>query len=176
MEESLGKIEHGELTYKDFLSGEWKNWLEEPYILTKQNGWLDCERPSPAQVIWLKKLADMCREEIPQEVIESKVLTGKWIERFKKEAPCIITQTGIEAVDVSGVPCFRFKLFFTKKPPDEIKEYLRAEIFKFRWDEKSGFYCHYQRKNKDDVTLKRDKVVKYLCSRSNELSYSVVEQ
>ncbi len=176
MEEFLGKIEHGELTYKNFLGNEWENWLKEPYRLTKGKGWLDCEGPSPAQIKFLNKLAGLCGVEIPQEVIESKTFTGEWIERLKKEAPCIIELTDIESVDVKGVSCFRFKLFFTKKPPDEIKEYLKTKKFKFQRDEQLGAFYHYQRQDKDNVIDKKNVVIDYLRNRSNELDYSVVNQ
>jgi DNA topoisomerase-1 len=131
MEEELEKIEHGENSYEEFLRQEFE-WLREPYEHVKEKGWLSGDRPTPAQVRFLKSLARETETEVPEEVLKSKDDVSEWIDRLQEEQDHVITLTDIREVDVGGVDCFRFRLKFNKPLPDEEKEFLKEHKMKYK--------------------------------------------
>lgn len=131
MEEQLEKIEQGDVSYEEFLAREFE-WLREPYEHVKEKGWLSGDRPTPAQVRFLKSLAKETDTSVPDDVLESKEEVSDWIDRLQEEQEHVITLTEIHEVDVGGVDCFRFQLTFNKPLPDEEKEFLKEKKMKYQ--------------------------------------------
>ncbi len=131
MEDDLDRIESGELSYTEYLQNEF-SWLEEPYELALDRGWLDSDRPTPAQLEYLDSLADETGMEVPGEVRESKDKTSQWIEKLLDEIDARVQLTDITETEVNGVAVYRFRLYFNESLPDGEYEYLRERGLKYK--------------------------------------------
>lgn len=152
MEQKLEKIEQGENDYETFVREEFE-WLRETYELTREKGWISGNRPTPAQVDYLEHLAEQTGQEPPEEAFTSREKVSEWIDRLKEEVPSIVRLSDIEQVEVGGVECYRFRLFFNKPLPDEEKEYLKDMNMKYKRGG-SGRLPSYQLQRQDRQTVK----------------------
>jgi DNA topoisomerase-1 len=112
METGLSDIEHGKLRYEEFLDREF-TWLRPPYEQASREGWLDKDKPTPAQVKFLKELAVKTSTQISEEVFQSKREVEVWIEKLKKienDKPKY-SISEVAQVDVGAVKCYRVELF-----------------------------------------------------------------
>lgn len=131
MEEDLEKIEKGEESYEDYLLQEFE-WLREPYEYAREHDWLRGDRPTPAQIEYLKELVEQTGGEVPESVWDSKERISRWIDKLQKEEEPFLKLTHIREVDVSGVRCHRFLLQFNKPLPDEEKDFLKEKKMKYK--------------------------------------------
>ncbi len=130
MERELDRIEKGESSYEEFLAKEFE-WLQEPYEKSRTRGWLNGNRPTPAQVKFLKELEKRAGVEVAEKVYQSKDETSRWIGKIQDEIEPFLKLTGINEVDVSGVPCHRFKLLFNRPLPDDEKQFIKDKKLKY---------------------------------------------
>jgi len=151
MEEELEAIERGENSYETFLSGEF-NWLRETYELTREKSWLSSDRPTPAQIDYLRQLAEQTGVEVPEEAYSAREETSEWIDRLQEEVSPMVRLSDIEQVEVGGVDCYRFRLFFNRPLPDEEKDYLKGLKMKYkRGGEGRPPSYQFQRQNREEV-------------------------
>ncbi len=173
MEEELDRIERAESSYEEFLQQEFK-WLREPYEKANKSGWLSGNRPTPAQVKFLKQLEKRAEREVPPEVYESKEMTSEWIDRLQEEEKAVVQITGIEKVDVSGVMCHRFELRFNKRLPEEEREYLKEKNMKYspgNVERFPGF--RFQRQDYKTVEDFRNELIERYSSKNSPLEATV---
>jgi len=83
MEAGLSEIERESSNYEVFLAREF-DWLREPYEIAFRKGWLDDDKPSPAQIELLKKLAGELGVDILKKVFKSKIESKRWIDKLIK--------------------------------------------------------------------------------------------
>ncbi|MGM0441140.1 MAG: type I DNA topoisomerase [Elusimicrobiota bacterium] len=158
MEDRLTKIEEGKLSYEKFLKKEF-NWLEEPYKIASKKGWMDNKHPTPAQIDYLKNLVKETGHQVPEEVYNSKEEVSDWIGKLKKEVPDILKFSKIKKVDVSGVECYRFKLYFNFKLPDEEIKFLKNNKLKYKPGRKGTMPSYqFQRRDKEKVKKLKQKL------------------
>lgn len=151
MEADLDRIEDGELSYQEYLSREFE-WLEEPFEAARTQGWLDADRPTPAQLDYLLSIAEETDTTIPDEVLASKERVSDWIDKLREEVDPRVTLTDIVETEVSGVAVHRFRLYFNKPLPDEEYAFLREEGFRYiegDGDQLPGF--QFQRQDRETV-------------------------
>ncbi len=89
---------------------------------------MNADKPSSRQIEYLIELAKTCEKEIPDEVLASKELVSQWIDRLKEQIDkdkLKVEITDIEPIDVKGVPCFKFRMYFSKRIPTEIRDHLK---------------------------------------------------
>ncbi len=168
MERRLTKIENGNLSYEKFLKREFK-WLKEPYKIAQNKGWMDNNHPTPAQVEYLENLVKETGHRVPGDVYSSKKKVSKWIGKLKKEVPRMLKLAKIKKVDVGGVKCYRFKIYFNfKLSPEEI-EFLKKHKLKYKSGSKGTMPAYqFQRQNKKKVKELRRKLLKrYSDNKSN---------
>ncbi len=160
MEEELDRIEAGESSYEDFLAAEF-NWLEEPYKQSQEKNWLSGDRPTPAQLKYLKSLGRETNHSIPEDVLKSKGKTSEWIEKLQDKVEPVIKLSEIEEVEVGEVDCYRFKLSFNRPLPDEEKEFLKEQKMKYRrGSEDQPPSYQFQRQDYETVTKLRKQLKK----------------
>ncbi len=169
MEKELDRIERSESSYREFLETEFQ-WLREPYEKSSEKGWLSGDRPTPAQVKFLKQLEKRVDREVPSEVFESKEKTSEWIDRLQEEEKPLVKITEIDEVDVSGVNCYRFELRFNKRLPEEEREYLKTNKMKYSpgsVDRFPGF--RFQRQDYETVKKFREELIERYNSKDSPL-------
>lgn len=124
MEDDLDRIEAGELTYQEFVEGEF-DWLADPYELARERNWMGSDRPTPAQVEYLESLAEETGTELPAEVTESKRAASEWIEKLQNQIEPAVRLTDIHEAEAGGVDVHRFRLYYNEPVPDEEHAYLK---------------------------------------------------
>ena len=160
MEQELEKIEHGKLSYEEYLHRAFE-WLEEPYRYVKEQGWLSGNKPTPAQLKFLQQLEADTGIDVPESVYESKEKVSEWIDRLQEQQEHVLTLSPIEEVDVSGVDCFRFRLSFNKPLPEEEKEFLKQRKMKYKSGGPNRVPAYqFQRQNKETVHELRKEIQK----------------
>lgn len=147
MERELEKIENGENDYGTFLSEEFA-WLRETYEYASSQGWMSGEKPTPAQVEYLRSLAEETGEEIPESVFRSRDEVSEWIDKLKEKVTPVVRLSDIDEVKVGDVDCYRFTLSFNQPLPEEEKEFLKERKMKYRPGEK-GRLPAYQFRRQD---------------------------
>ncbi|MFP4687519.1 MAG: DNA topoisomerase, partial [bacterium] len=159
MEKNLELIEQGKMSYTEFLEKEFV-WLKTPYKITRRAGWLSGDLPTPAQVNYLKKLSKEVGKEVPEKVFESKQETSGWIDKLQEKIEPVVEISEIEKVDVSGIPCYRFHLYFNRPLPDEEKEFVKKKKLKYRpgGEERMPSY-QFQRQDKQTVAELRQEII-----------------
>lgn len=130
MENDLDRIEGGDVGYREYLSREFE-WLEPPFDIARDRGWLDADRPTPAQLDYLFRMAEQTGTEVPEEVLESKAHVSEWIDKLREQVEPVIRLTDIVETDVKGVDVHRFRLYFNKPLLDEEYEFLREHGFRY---------------------------------------------
>ena len=151
MERELEKIEKGENDYESFLSQEFE-WLRDTYEYASEQGWMSGEKPTPAQVEYLRSLADETGEEVPDSVFQSRDEVSEWIDRLKEEVTPVVRLSEIDEVKVGDVDCFRFTLSFNQPLPEEEKEFLKEHNMKYRPGQK-GRLPAYQYRRQDRTVV-----------------------
>lgn len=151
MEEDLEKIEEGEESYEEYLEREFE-WLREPYEYAREHNWLSGNRPTPAQVEYLKELSERTNTDVPDSVYESKKEVSRWIDKLQEAQEAFVRLTHIHKVDVSGVECHRFRLQFNKPLPDEEKDFLKQQKMKYKSGKKGQLPAfQFQRRDRSVV-------------------------
>ncbi len=169
MEKNLELIEQGQLSYEDFLKEEFE-WLKEPYRITRSEGWLSGDLPSPAQVEYLKKLGEEVDMEIPDEVFKEKSEVSEWIDKLQEQISPVVRIGPIEPADVSGVSCYRFRLYFNRPLPDEEKEFVKKEKMKYQPGGKGRMPAYqFQRQNKERVEELRQELIERYTGENSPL-------
>jgi hypothetical protein len=177
MEKNLELIEQGQLSYEDFLKEEFE-WLKEPYRITRSEGWLSGDLPSPAQVEYLNKLGEEVDVEIPDDVFKDKSEASEWIDKLQEQISPVVRIGPIEPADVSGVSCYRFRLYFNRPLPDEEKEFVKKEKMKYQPGGKGRMPAYqFQRQNKERVEeLRQELIERYTGEESPlETEFEVIE-
>lgn len=131
MEQELQRIEECKYGYQELLASEFE-WLKEPYEIAVVEGWMDGERPGPAQIEYLRALIAEMGVQVPEEDFKNKKKVGAWIDKLLKERPIILRLFSIHKAEVSGVECFRFRLESNKSLPDEEHTFLKSKKMKVR--------------------------------------------
>jgi len=154
MEKGLSGIERGTVNYEEFLSREFE-WLREPYEITSRNGWLRRDLPTPAQIKFLKNLAEQLGIEVPEYVFKSKVQVEKWIDdliKIQNEQPVKFELSPIEKVDVRGVKCYRIRLYYTSLLEDDDRKFLKSKRMRYVGPENGNPPCYqFQRQDRNSV-------------------------
>lgn len=130
METDLDRIESGSLGYQEFLRAEFE-WLAAPYETATEQGWLDSDRPTPAQLEYLTSLADETDTEIPDDVLVSKEKVSDWIDKLQDEIDPYLRLTNIVETEVGDHDVYRFRLYFNEPLPDDEYAYLRELGFRY---------------------------------------------
>ena len=133
MEEGLSGIERGSATYEEFLSREFE-WLREPYEIVSRNGWFQNDLPTPSQIQFLRNLAQQLGVDVPEQVFGSKNQTSKCIDeliKIQNEQPAKFELSPIEKVDVRGIECYRFRLYYTSSLEDDERNFLKSKKMKY---------------------------------------------
>ncbi|MGM0381637.1 MAG: type I DNA topoisomerase, partial [bacterium] len=158
MEEELAKIEQGENTYEEFLQDEFQ-WLEKPYRVAREKGWLSGDKPTPAQVKFAKKLAEETQTRLPDSAFESKDEISEWIDKLQDKVTPRIKLSSIHPAEVGGVKCYRIRLYFNRPLPDEEKEFLKEQKMKYKRGKEDRWPSYqYQRQDKKAVQKLRNKL------------------
>lgn len=162
MESGLSDIERGSLTYEEFLDREFA-WLRGPYEHVIHEGWLDKDKPTPAQIKRLKELAERTETQVPDEAYRSKRKVTIWINKLKqKTTKPSIEISDIEEVDVRGVPCFRVRLFISGHIPKEEWQFLKNNKMKYKKPADGLPPCfQFQRQDYKSVNTMRDGLIEH---------------
>ena len=147
MEADLDAIEAGDLEYTTFLKQEFE-WLKEPYEVTRERGWLDSDRPTPAQIAFLEQLSEETGISVPSEVFDSKQAVSSWINDLQDAIEPTLRLTDITEATVGDVDVHRFRLYTNESLPDEEHEFLRERGLKYKsgnTDHQPGY--QYQRQD-----------------------------
>lgn len=159
MEAALDRIEEGELSYEAFLEREFA-WLREPYQLAKEEGWMDEDRPSPAQLDYLEQLADETGQELPDEAVTSKAGASEWIDKLRDAVDPVVRISPVHEAVVGDVDVWRFNVYFNRPLPDEEYEWMREK--KMRYQEGgagSPPHFRFQRQDRAAVASLREELV-----------------
>ena len=156
MEEGLSAIEKGTTTYEEILNREF-GWLQEPYRIATQNGWLQSDLPSTSQINFLRELADQFGVEVPEHVYSSRRETGRWIgdlRQRQQEQASRFELSPIERVDVCGVPCYRIRLHYTPSLNQEEKDFLKSKRMRYTPPSDGSLPAYqFQRQNRNEVEM-----------------------
>lgn len=151
MERELEKIEKGKNDYESFLDSEFQ-WLEDTYKFATKKGWMSGERPTPAQVEFLRNLAEETGEDVPDEVFESRDKVSEWIDKLQEKITPIVKLSDISPATVGDVECYRFKLYFNQPLPEDEKEYLKDKKMKYKQGKKGQLPAYqFQRQDRQVV-------------------------
>ncbi|MFB6344897.1 MAG: type I DNA topoisomerase [bacterium] len=151
MERELEKIEDGENDYETFLKNEF-NWLKETYEYASEKGWMSGERPTPAQVEFLRNLSEETGTNVPESVFESRDEVSEWIDKLQDEITPRVKLSEISPAMVGDVECYRFRLSFNQPLPEEEKEYLKDKKMKYKQGEKGQLPAYqFQRQDRQVV-------------------------
>jgi hypothetical protein len=178
MEKALEEIETGKNEYKTYLKQEWETWLNAPYLKASKNGWMDADRPSQKQIECLIILAEICGVEIPEEVFESRELVSQYIDRLKKlieSTKLRVEITGIESIVVKGVPCFKFRMYFSRKIPSDILNHIKQIKCKYRIDDDGKPHYHFQRQDKSIVEDTRKEIADFFRESAGKYDLYFIE-
>ncbi len=178
MEKALEEIETGNNDYKKYLKHEWETWLNEPYLKASENGWMNADRPSQRQIEYLIELGKICGKEIPDEVFASKEQVSQWIDQLKEQIDkdkLKVEITSIEPIDVKGVHCFKFKMYFSKKISLEIRDHLKKNKCRYQKEEDEKPHYHFQRQDKLVVEDKRKELVDFFRENSEKYDLTLIE-
>ncbi|PSG96252.1 type I DNA topoisomerase [Thermoplasmatales archaeon SW_10_69_26] len=148
MEEALDAIAEGELSYHAFLEEEF-DWLEAPYQRTLDEGWLEGDHPTPAQLEHLDRLSEQTGIDVPDEARSSKAKASEWIDKLLDERVARIELSGIHEAEAGGVDVHRFFVYMRgARLPDELFEELCDEgLFPLAGGEGQPPRMRYQRQD-----------------------------
>lgn len=159
MEQDLDRIAAGELTYREYLEEEF-TWLREPYEWAQENEWMGSDKPTRAQIEFLKDLAERTGTDVPESVYESKDQVSTWIDKLQDELVPTIRVTDIYEAEAGDVEVHRFRVYYTDTLPDELRTAFSDRGLKYQ----AGSSDHppayqYQRTDFDVVTECREAVL-----------------
>ncbi|MBS3762765.1 MAG: DNA topoisomerase I [Planctomycetes bacterium] len=161
MEEELEKIARGEegTGYREFLQNEFQ-WLESAYKEAQKKDWISGDKPTPAQVQLLERLASDADIELPDEARKSRDTASRWIDKLRDEIKTTVRISDIDQVDVGGVPCSRVRLFYKGKLPQTEHDHLKSMGMKYQRPSGDRPPCYqYQRQDRERVEEVRDELL-----------------
>ncbi len=106
--------------------------MKDTYELASEEGWMSGNKPTPAQVEYLRSLSDKTNVEVPESVFESRDEVSEWIDKLQETITPKVKLSEIYEVTVGDVDCYRFRLEFNTPLPEEEKEFLRSKKMKYQ--------------------------------------------